>query len=128
MFSAATAAPAAPATGGVSSHDRLAWRCCPQRFVHSYPQIAVDNLQTNANVSINLWISQKQLNIMNVVQIQSLSVSACVFIALRLRSASSARLPRSMLTSGCCLSLNSSDSFDANQRRVSTRSLATCAS
>ena len=128
MFSAATAAPAAPATGGVLSQDRLVWRCCPQRFVHSYPQIAVDNYRISTNVSVNLWISLRRLNIMNVVQIQSLSVSACVFIVLRLRSASSARLPKSMLTSGCCLSLNSSDSFDANQRRVSTRSLATCAS
>jgi hypothetical protein len=43
VLGAAAAAPAAPPNGGVAAASRLRWPTCPQDFVHSYPQIPVDN-------------------------------------------------------------------------------------
>jgi len=60
-------APAArPKGGGRGQIARLAGNC-PQGFVHTYPQIPVDNSERISNVFLNLWITQKRLNIMDVV-------------------------------------------------------------
>ena len=53
--------------GGRGQIGWLAKSICPQGFVHSYPQIPVDNSIHKHNVSINLWITQERLYIMDVV-------------------------------------------------------------
>lgn len=41
-------------TGGSPRPVGWRWPTCPQDFVHSYPQIPVDNYKPMPNVSINL--------------------------------------------------------------------------
>ncbi len=53
--------------GGCGQITWLATCICPQGFIHSYPQIPVDNLKATPNVLLNLWITQHRLNIMDVV-------------------------------------------------------------
>jgi hypothetical protein len=53
--------------GGCGQIARLAAVTCPQVFVHSYPQIPVNNSIHKHNVSINLWITTSRLYIMVVV-------------------------------------------------------------
>jgi hypothetical protein len=63
-------APAArPQGGGRGQIARLAAVTCPQTFVHTYPQIPVDNSEATPNVFLNLWITQDRLYIMDVAGI-----------------------------------------------------------
>ena len=68
MFSAATVAPAKPATGGATATDRqLATTDLSPDFGQLYPQIPVHKYVCNTLMHLILWISSYPLNIMVVV-------------------------------------------------------------
>jgi hypothetical protein len=68
VFSAATAAPAKPAKGGVTATDRQpATAGLSTLFGQPYPQIPVHKWVCNTLMHLILWITTYPLNIMVVV-------------------------------------------------------------